>query len=669
MASAGTADRSYRPDIDGIRAIAILSVVLYHAGVPWLTGGFTGVDIFFVISGFLIGGHIFSEVRSNSFSFLRFYQRRAKRILPAFYLVLGFTILASMLLLSPREAIIFGRSSFAATLSASNILFWYSFNYFDPQGSYNPLLMTWSLGVEEQFYAVIPLLMVLLARIRRNWLLPAILIVCLLSFSLAWYELGNYPMNVFYLLPERAWELGAGVALAVAQQARKSAPLKTSHMQLLSLTGIALIIAPIFLLNARSPFPGPAALPSVLGAALLIAAPASWINRRLLSLSPLVFIGRISYSWYLWHWPMLAYLQIASQNKVPRGAALLAVVASLAAAVLSYYFIEQPFRKSTRPPGPLLIRYAIVSAAILALCASVWVSKGFPGRFPELAQTDNMAKSMDSDPCLISSGKPNLSPRCYSAVGPSIALWGDSHTASLAPGLRALASAQGYGFIQLTHTSCPPLTGAAFSIVRSPQTAGDCIRYNSQALELLRNDPRVRIVVLNGWWKVECSDCWIFTGAAPDRQDFTQQAAIGIFRNSLAATIQGLQAAGKQVIVMGDVPVLGSDPLLRFLTGKIPARRALATWMGADLPLDGEFDRTVDPASVALVNSQLKIVTDGFAGVPLIDLKSEFCDIDTECRYRIGDHVLYRDHHHLSLDGAIFALRDFRIPRAASSAR
>jgi peptidoglycan/LPS O-acetylase OafA/YrhL len=665
MASEGTADRSYRPDIDGIRAIAILSVVLYHAALPSITGGFTGVDIFFVISGYLIGGHIFSEVRSGSFSFLRFYQRRAKRILPAFYAVLIFTILASMFLLSPREALVFGRSSFAATLSSSNILFWYSFNYFDPQGSFNPLLMTWSLGVEEQFYAVIPLLMVLLARIRRNWLLPAILIVCLLSFSLAWCELGIYPMNVFYLLPERAWELGVGVALAVAEQSRRSAPLPARLANLLSLAGLALMLAPMFLLNARSPFPGPAALPSVLGAALVIAAPAAWINRRLLALPPLVFIGRISYSWYLWHWPLLAFLQIASQKKVPPEAALLAVIASLAAAVLSYYLIEQPFRKSTRPPAPLLMRYAVASAAVLALCASVWVSKGFPQRFPQLAAVDSMAKSMDSDPCLVTSGKVNLSPRCYDAADPrpSIALWGDSHTASLAPSLRSLANAQGYGFVQLTHTSCPPLTGAAIYTTRNPRDPRNCMRFNSQALELLRGDPRVRIVVLNGWWRVSCEDCWLFTGSKADRQDFSQQAAIDLFRQSLAATIQGLRAAGKQVIVMSDVPSFDFDPLMRFRTAHIPVRRALALWMGAETAAGPGSSPPAETASAALANNQLKIVIGGLDGVLFIDLKSELCPDDGPCAYRIGDHPLYRDHHHVSLDGANYALRDFRLPQ------
>jgi peptidoglycan/LPS O-acetylase OafA/YrhL len=204
MADSGSTDRSYRPDIDGLRAIAILSVVLYHAGVPFSSGGFTGVDIFFVISGYLLGGHIFSELRSGTFSFLRFYQRRAKRILPAFYVVLTFTILSGLLLLSPSENKLYVLSAFSATLSVSNIFFLrYLEGYFRVRSFFHPLLMTWSLGVEEQFYAVIPLLMLLLVRIRRSFLFPAILTVCVLSFLLAWRQVGVDPTSAFYLLPSR----------------------------------------------------------------------------------------------------------------------------------------------------------------------------------------------------------------------------------------------------------------------------------------------------------------------------------------------------------------------------------------------------------------------------------------------------------------------------------
>ena len=414
MTNSGPTDRSYRPDIDGLRAIAILSVVLYHAGVPSVSGGFTGVDIFFVISGYLIGGHIFSEIRSGTFSFSRFYQRRAKRILPAFYAMLAFTIAASLLLLSPAENHFFALSAFSATLSVSNIFFLrYLEDYFRAATNFHPLLMTWSLGVEEQFYAIIPLLMVLLTRIRRGLLTPSILVVCILSFLLAWRQVGMSPSNAFYLLPGRAWELGIGVLLAVMQQRRKLQSFSAPLTHLLSLAGIVLMLAPIILLNTKMPFPGPAALPSVLGAAMVIAVPASWVNRGLLSLPPLVFIGRVSYSWYLWHWPILAYLRIATDDKLTPAAAAIAVIASLAIAILSYYFIEQPFRRLTRAPGPLLIRYAFASTLLLTICGSIWLTYNIPHflqRFSGLAEIEREMRLSNNTVCLMGSKEQKLSP-------------------------------------------------------------------------------------------------------------------------------------------------------------------------------------------------------------------------------------------------------------------
>src|SRR5208283_319573 len=305
------------------------------------------------------------------------------------------------LLLSPLEAAQAGRSAFAATLSASNILFWVTANYFSPKTELNPLLMTWSLGVEEQFYALIPLLMVLLARIRRNWLLPAILTVSVLSFLFAWGELGRSPMIAFYLLPARAWELGVGVALAVTELNRKRRTLLGLLVQAMSVIGLALLLAPVFVLTAATPFPGPAALPSVVGTALLLAAPGSWINRRLLALTPLAFIGKVSYSWYLWHWPVLAFVRIVYGGVPPRAALMVAVAASLVPALICYSFIEQPFRRSARLAGPLLLRYALTGVAALAVCAAVWLSHGLPRRFPALARMESSAQALKADPCLV----------------------------------------------------------------------------------------------------------------------------------------------------------------------------------------------------------------------------------------------------------------------------
>jgi peptidoglycan/LPS O-acetylase OafA/YrhL len=671
-AEPSAAEHSYRPDIDGLRAIAILCVVFYHAGLPWLTGGFTGVDIFFVISGYLIGGHLYAELRTGAFSYGSFYRRRAKRILPAFFAVLAFIILAGLLLLSPAEMALLGRSAFAATLSASNLLFWGTDNYFAAKSDLNPLLMTWSLGVEEQFYAVIPLAMVLVARVRRNLILPAILALCILSFVFAWGALGSHPMAAFYLLPARAWELGLGVALAVAELNRKPTPPRAWRAPVLSVAGLALLLAPIFLLTAVTAFPGPAALCSVLGTALLLAAPGSWINRRLLNLPPLVFIGKISYSWYLWHWPVLAFLNILYGSRLPVAAALLAIAASFSAAVLSYLFIEQPFRRSRLAPAPLLARYALAVAALFAVCAVLWLSLGIPQRFPALATMEAAGRTIKNDPCLASDAdRPNLSAECFDSPAnrPSVALWGDSHAAALAPALRSAASAQGYGFAELEKNSCTPLLGATHYIPRLPLLAASCQRFNRSTFSLLQAEPRIRVVILVASWAAPLNrswlDGWLTADPAHEPRVPTPEAARTLYIQSLTATVRALQVAGKQVIVLKDTPAFGFDPLMRIRTARIPARRTLALWFGVRGADDPGFAPPAGDPSIPIANSVLEQAVAQLPGVPLIDLTPALCASPAQCAYRDGDTLLFVDSTHLSPDGARRALSAFRLPPPA----
>lgn len=661
-------ERLYRPDIDGLRALAILGVVLYHAGVPRITGGFTGVDIFFVISGYLIGGHIYSELCTGRFSYLSFYRRRARRILPAFFAVLAFTLLAALVLLSPMEAAQTARSAFAATLSASNVLFWATVNYFAPKTELNPLLMTWSLGVEEQFYAVIPLLMVLLARIRRNLLLPAVLATCALSFLFAWSLLGRYPMLVFYSLHARAWELGAGVALAAAELSRKSRTLPASAAQLLSIGGLASILAPVFLLTAATPFPGPAALPSVLGTVLVIAVPASSINRRLLSLPPLVYIGKISYSWYLWHWPLLALLRVLYDGTPPRAASLAAVAAALAVAALSYHLIEQLFRRSTRQPIPLLLRYAAASLALLGACTFIWLTHGVPWRFPALAGMEAAGQALSADPCLAAeTDRPNLTPACYDASGarPLVALWGDSHAAALAPALRSASNTQGYGFAELTKNSCTPLTGATHYIPRLPRLAGDCLQFNRSVLSLLDADHHIRVVILAAAWAAPLyrnwMDGWLSVDPVREPQVPSLEASRRLYIESLTGTIRSLEDAGKQVIVLEDTPNFDFDPMLKIRTARIPLRRVLASWLGIQRD---PYPGISSPAADKQIAASVSVLEDAVAHLPrttLLDPKPALCRSATECVYCDKESLLYIDSSHLSPDGARRAIRDLRL--------
>ena len=670
--AASSAERAYRADIDGLRALAILSVVFYHAGPAWLPGGFTGVDVFFVISGYLIGGQIYRELCNGAFSYLRFYQRRAKRILPALYAVLVFTLLAASFLLSPGEFTELAKEAFAATLSASNVWFWATTNYFAGNSELNPLLMTWSLGVEEQFYVVIPLMLVLMAGLRRKWILPATIAVCLLSLAIAASLAARFPMMVFYLLPARAWELGAGVALAVTELNRKSSLLSGALAQIAGFAGLALVLAPMFLLSAHAALPVPPLISSVVGTALSIAVPRCWMNRQLLSLPGLTFIGRISYSWYLWHWPLLAFMHIIGGAHLPAAAPALAVATSFAAAVLSWRFIERPFRGSLRAPAPMLMRYGLAAAALLLLYGLVGFSRGVPQRFPALAHMEAVGRALSNDPCLagLTKNEPSLKPACVgsSPTGQAVALWGDSHSAALAPGFRSAAATQGYAFVQLGKASCPPLIGATHFIPRQPLLAAGCERFNRKALALLQADRNIRVVVLAAAWSAPLNrtwqDGWLVSDPAHESEIPTPEANCRLFVDSLKATLHALQAAGKQVIVVEDVPSFEIDLLWRVRSTRIPARRRLATWLGIQAVTDPGFASPNPNPNFALADSLLRQAATGSPAVPLVDLNPALCNAPAECAYRFGENLLYSDSSHLSNFGALYALRNFRLPGA-----
>ncbi len=666
---------SYRPDIDGLRALAILSVVLYHGGLIQIRGGFTGVDIFFVISGYLIGGHIYSEICAGSFTFANFYRRRARRILPAFFALLTFVLAAGLILLSPIDLARLARSACAAAVSLSNILFWHSASYFDTRSDLNPLLMTWSLGVEEQFYAVIPLLLVLLFRIRRNAILPVVLLVSVVSFFFSWIALASHPAFVFYMLPARAWELGIGVALAVAQQSRPRSLVRPSVREWLGIAGLLSILAPLFLLKSNTPFPGPAALPSVFGTALLIAVPSSWINRCALSFAPLVFIGRISYSWYLWHWPILSFLHIVYGDAPPGPVALTAIAGSVVLAIASYYTIEQPFRRAT---APLLVRYAIVTGIAAAVSAALWLTHGAPQRFPELAQIESQAARLKSDPCIADIGDdaPNLSTACIQNAAPpqvaQVALWGDSHAAALAPAVRVLAASQGYGFAEFAKASCPPALGAAQFLPHHPSLAARCIVYNQRVFKRLIHDSRISVVIFTASWAGylhrDWQHGWLVTDPARSSTMPSDETVRLTLAGSISGTVRTLRSAGKQVYVFEDIPAFDFEPMWRLDSTSIPARRALASLLSIRSAADTGMATPGDIEMAGAASALLEQTFSAQPSVTLVNLRSSFCSAGALCPYRIGDQLLYADNNHLSPAGARYALRSFRLPPPSTAA-
>jgi peptidoglycan/LPS O-acetylase OafA/YrhL len=388
----------YRPEIDGLRAVALIPVMLFHAGIAPFTGGFVGVDIFFVISGYLITSIILDARHAGGFSLLEFYERRARRILPALFVVMLACTPVAWALMLPDDFENFGQSLFATTLFSNNILLWLTSTYFGLQNEFKPLLHTWSLGIEEQFYLLYPLLLIAMRRLTARR--AAIILVVLLvpSFSVAAWGAWEEPAAAFFLLPARAWQLliGGLIAFYFASSAATTSPAKAVrrlHAELGGLTGAGLILVSIFVLDAATPYPGFAALMPTCGAALVILfATHDTLLARVLRSRLLVGVGLISYSVYLWHQPLLAFQRISSLEEPGPGKLLLSLAGAFVLGAVTWKFIEKPFRDRT-----FLSRTAVFTSAAavgfvtLTLGWQIYAHSGFLNRWPELAMTENTA--------------------------------------------------------------------------------------------------------------------------------------------------------------------------------------------------------------------------------------------------------------------------------------
>ncbi|MGH9560548.1 MAG: acyltransferase family protein, partial [Terracidiphilus sp.] len=412
------------------------------------------------------------------------------------------------------------------------------------------------------------------------------------------------------------------------------------------------------------------------GTALLIAVPTSWINRRTLSFRPLVFIGRISYSWYLWHWPMLSFLRIIYGDAPPGPIAVAAIAVSFVLAIVSYYAIEQPFRRSSRAAVPLLARYAVATALAVAVSAALWHTHGAPQRFPALAQIESQAARLKSDPCIADIGDdgPNVSTACIQKPAPpqvaQVALWGDSHAAALAPAARTLAASQGYGFAEFAKASCPPILGAAQFLPHHPSLAANCLAYNRRVFDRLLHDSRVSVVIFTASWAGylhrDWQHGWLVTDPARASTMPSDQTVRLTLAYSISGTVRTLRAAGKQVYVFEDIPAFDFEPMWRLDSSSIPARRSLASALNISNAADTGMAAPGDVEMAGAASALLEQALASQPSITLINLRSAFCSAGALCPYRIGDQLLYADNNHLSPAGARYALREFHLPPAST---
>lgn len=606
----------HRPDIDGLRAVAVLAVVGFHAFPSRLAGGFVGVDVFFVISGFLISGIIYSGLRAGRFSYRGFFARRIRRIFPALLTVLSVSLAAGFLLQFPSEFRELGRQTAAGAGFVANLLFWSESGYFDAASQAKPLLHLWSLGIEEQFYIAWPLLLAFFypRTSRLHWLIAG---VALASFAWNVLTVRSDPVADFYSPLTRFWELLAGALLAYAWVfhgtlspgfvgRRISAPLWNESLGWL---GAGLLGVCIRAMNESQPFPGWLALLPTLGTLCIIASPQSWLNRRVLSSRPFVFVGLISYPLYLWHWVLFTLVQHSEQWQATGLGRLPLVALSFVLAWATYIAIEKPIRF-----GPLAARAVPVLATlgVVVLCAGLLVNftRGAAFRYPP-AVRDYAAFAYDpgedyrEDLCEIDADRVappyRINPACLdpAAAGTRlVVLWGDSHAASLYPGLRALQN-QGapIRIAQLTTGGCPALLG-----VRLGKRAR-CLEYIEWLLDQIRI-LKPDTVVLGGAWTAY---------ARRAGSDDDELAA-------LRRTVAELEASGvRRVVVFGSLPVwkLAQPNVAVRLwqdTGEVPAKTF--SYFDPDAATMDERIREVLAATGAVFVSPLRSLCDT-SGCPL----------------------------------------------------
>jgi peptidoglycan/LPS O-acetylase OafA/YrhL len=485
----------YRPDIDGLRAIAVLAVVNYHGFPNLFRGGFIGVDIFFVISGFLITGIIARELGEQRFSLVGFYNRRIRRIFPALVVVLCAVLVLGWLWMLPHAYAQLSSDVFASAAFAANIALMLQSGYFDVEAAKKPLLHLWSLGIEEQFYLAWPLILMLGARWRIG-LLALACVIALASFVFNVALIGHDPVATFYLPFTRAWELLAGAVLALAWDGVDQSGTASNWR---AGAGLALIVLAASLLDVHRAFPGWWALLPVAGSALLLSAPTSWINRHLLSRTPAVWIGLISYPLYLWHWPLLVLFAIIKFRPLTPLEIELIITASIGLAWGTYQFVEKPLRFGARRQLKVAGLCAAMAAVALA-GAIVYEGRGFDFRLPAeiraMADVPEQTAQWRVNKCLIDlSHQSTYADDCVERNRrPLLLLWGDSTAGALMPGLLKARQTRDFGLAQLTASSCVPLLSVDIAVTPN------CRANNERVLALAR-EMKPDIILLHGTWE------------------------------------------------------------------------------------------------------------------------------------------------------------------------
>ena len=640
----------YRPDIDGLRAIAVLAVLFFHADLGFVPGGYAGVDIFFVISGYLISRLIVGEIQEDNFSLLRFYERRIRRLFPALFAMLAIALIAGAVILLPQDFTYMSRNAFGAAAFVSNIAYWTQTGYFEGDAKVRVLLHTWSLAVEEQVYIVYPMILILVLRKWAAHLKAILLGLAAISFAACVWMTGTDQSTAFYLMPFRLWEFLVGGLLAVGVFKQPGRPLTAT---IAGLTGLGALLGTFVVFDEMTVFPGAAALVPCLGTALLIWAGQDTFSGRILSTSAMRFVGKISYSVYLWHWPLFVFVNYMIIGKLSflQNVGLAGVAIGLG--FLSWRFIEMPFRRPY-DETPQRSVFALGGASIVLITcvsAAIYFNGGLPDRFQDrTVKLASYEKSMNPESDICEKVELQLAVNSRCTIGnpknASVFLWGDSHAGALFGALDQVAKDSGTGIVYGASPQCPPLLGAG--------TSAQCVEGNRKRLDYVLKNDEIRTVILAARWSLYLEGRFVSTGEAetnngvpkligPDGEPYPlfSDAARHHFRDSIRNLVQVLMANGKHVVLVYPIPETGYNIphtlALMSTRGKNPAdftvpknlyveRQWRATQILGDLGHHRQLTR-VYPAQVLCPTSRCLTFANGAP--------------------------LYFDSHHLSVPGAL----------------
>lgn len=629
----------YRAEIDGLRALAVVPVILFHAGFDLFSGGFVGVDIFFVISGFLITTILIGEIEGNNFSIINFYDRRARRILPALFFIMLLSIPFAWMWMLPNQMKDFSKSLISVSLFVSNIMFWRESGYFEAAAEEKPLLHTWSLAVEEQYYVLFPLFLLLAWRFGKDKVFWMIVLFAAISLMLSEWGWRNLAIANFYLAPTRAWELFAGSLAAFLVQRNG-----VQKNDALSLIGLASIIFSIFVYDKNTPFPSVYALAPVLGVVLLILyADKDTFTAKLLSFKPLVGIGLISYSAYLWHQPLFAFARIRLSEKPSDSIMLILSAASIALAYITWKYVETPCRtKNLIGTKIIYVSFCLCTAFFVAFGLAGHQNDGFRKRVdvPDTVYT-SLERSERQSECF-GSAIANRSKDWYCTIGLPMQsvdymVFGDSHALSILPAIdEALINVSKGGYF-VGVSGCLPFLGV-YALRTQPMEDG-CHNLNSKVYDFVARSNISKIFLVARWT--------YYTDGGYNGDDFsyialeknasrTKDVSRQAFKAGLHKTLEEYKKIGVDIVIVSQIPQQKQTPIRLY---------SESVHLGKKLE-DISIKVSEHQALQTYVNNVFKE-----SDVEVIDFTSVLCGSES-CVVGTPEESFYYDDDHLSLKGS-----------------